>query len=415
MNAEILCVGTELLLGDIVNTNAAWLSKELAALGIGCYYQSVVGDNTSRLAESIRLALSRADMVITTGGLGPTYDDLTKETVANYFGLEMELHQPSLDKLLAFFERRGAVCTKNNEKQAYMPKGAIIFENDRGTAPGLAVEGNGKIVIMLPGPPTEMTAMFLQQVKPYLEQKSDQVLRSHTIHLFGIGESTVEDQLHQSMLDHKNPTIAPYAKQGEVQLRVTASAPNEEEAQALLAPVVEEIRSLFPEQVYGVDVIDMQHALVALLQQERKTLAVAESCTGGMIASRITDVPGASQVFLCGVSSYSNQSKEEVLGVRRDTLEQHGAVSEETALEMARGIRKLSRADLGIATTGIAGPEGGTEEKPVGLVYLAVSTPQGEECLRLNLSRGYSDERQAIRNWATLHALHLAMKAANQK
>ncbi len=410
MNAEILCVGTELLLGDIVNTNAAYLARELAALGIGCYYQSVVGDNAGRLAESLRLALSRADMVITTGGLGPTYDDLTKETVAQHFGLPMELHQPSLDRMKEILERRGRPFTKNNEKQAYFPKGARIFPNDQGTAPGLAIEQDGKIVIMLPGPPNEMTAMFQQQVRPYLESRSDRVLRSHTIHLFNIGESAVEDKLHQSMLDHQNPTIAPYAKLGEVQLRVTAAAANEEEAEAMMKPVIDEICAQFADYVYGVDVKDLQHAVVARLAQLGKTIAVAESCTGGMVASRITDIPGASQVFLCGAVTYSNESKMAMLGVSPRTLEEYGAVSRQCALEMARGIRAASGADIGLSTTGIAGPGGGTPQKPVGLVYVAAVDGAEEKVLELHLSRGYDNQRELIRNWASMYALHLVLE-----
>ena len=411
MNAEILCVGTELLLGDIVNTNAAYLSRELAACGIGCYYQSVVGDNQGRLADSLRLALSRADLVITTGGLGPTYDDMTKETVADYFSLPMSLHQPSLDRMTELFSRTGRPFTKNNEKQAYMPEGAIIFDNDRGTAPGLAIEKDGKVVIMLPGPPSEMTAMYEQKVKPYLLAMSSHVLRSSTVYLFGLGESAVEDVLHESMLAHTNPTIAPYAKTGEVQLRITAYADDTDAAQALIQPMVDEVLALFPDYVYGVDVETMQNALVQALRAAGKTIAVAESCTGGMIASRLTEIPGASAVFLCGVSSYANSSKVEFLGVNKATLEDYGAVSAETALEMAIGIRKRAGSDIGISTTGIAGPSGGTEAKPVGLVYVGISAADHEEVLELNLSRpGQADERELIRNAACLHAMRLALR-----
>ncbi len=415
MNAEILCVGTELLLGDIVNTNAAYLARELAALGVGCYYQSVVGDNAARLAASLRLALSRADAVVMTGGLGPTYDDLTKETVADTFGLAMELHRPSLDKMAAFFARRGVPLTKNNEKQAYFPVGATIFENDRGTAPGLAVEQDGKTVILLPGPPREMTAMFERQVRPFLQVRSGRVLRSHTVHLFGIGESAAEELLCKHLPALQNPTVAPYAKFGEVQLRVTAAAADEAGAEALLAPVVAEIVALFPGHVYGVDAIDLQHAALALLVEKGKTVAVAESCTGGMISQRFTDIAGASAAFLCGICSYSNESKTAFLGVRKKTLEAHGAVSRQTALEMARGIREKTGADFGLSTTGIAGPGGATAEKPVGLVYVALSSAEEDSVLELSLGRGYGDERQAIRNWASMHAINLLRAALAQE
>ena len=412
MDAEILSIGTELLLGDIVNTNAAYISRELAVHGIGCYYQSVVGDNPERLSECLKLALSRADIVITTGGLGPTYDDMTKETVADCFGLAMELHQPSLDRMIEMFSRSGRQLTKNNEKQAYMPIGAIVFNNDRGTAPGLAIEKDGKTVIMLPGPPVEMSAMFDNKVKPYLKGKTSKVLLSSVIHIFGLGESAVEDILHDYMLEHTNPTIAPYAKTGEVQLRVTAFADSEDAAQSLIEPVVKDITSLFPDYVYGVDAGNMQTALVAALKSASKTIAVAESCTGGMIASRITEVPGASDVFLCGICSYSNQSKVELLCVGKDTLDAYGAVSRETALEMARGVRRIAGSDIGIATTGIAGPSGGTKEKPVGLVYAAISTKEREEALELDLGRrGIDGERELIRNAACLNAMHLALRS----
>ena len=410
MNAEILCVGTELLLGDVVNTNAAYLSRELAALGIGCYYQSVVGDNAARLRESIGLALGRSDMVITTGGLGPTYDDITKEIVAEYFGLAMELHQPSLDHIRAIFAKLGREYTKNNEKQAYMPKGATVLENARGTAPGVAVEGGGKTVILLPGPPSEMTAMFKDQVRPFLLARTDRVLRSHTVHLFGIGESTVESILHDAMVARKNPTIAPYAKTGEVELRVTASAKNEEEAEALLEPVVREITGLFPQNVYGVDVVNMQTALARRLLETNTTIALAESCTGGMISARLTEVPGVSKVLIGGVVSYSDTSKIQMLGVSEETLRTQGAVSRETALEMARGVKAKTGAQVGLSVTGIAGPDGGTEEKPVGLVYMAAIGRWGEKVREMHLSRGLASEREFIRNYTCLNALNLLLK-----
>ncbi|MCL2857654.1 MAG: competence/damage-inducible protein A [Oscillospiraceae bacterium] len=412
MNAEILCVGTELLLGDVVNTNATFIARGLAELGVGCYYQSVVGDNATRLEESLRLAFSRADMVITTGGLGPTYDDITKEIVAGYFGREMELHQPSLENIKAIFERfaPGRSFTKNNEKQAYMPVGATIFENGRGTAPGLAVEGDGKIAIMLPGPPGEMKAMFEEKVAPFLQARTDKTLLSRTVHLFGIGESMAESKLHDAMIERQNPTIAPYAKLGEVQLRLTASAPNKEEARRLLDPLEREVTALFPEHVYGVDVGDMQSALVTLLREKGLTIALCESCTGGMIAARITEVPGASQVLRCGVVSYSNESKANLVKVSGQTLETHGAVSQECALEMAQGVRSVSGADIGLAVTGIAGPGGGTDEKPVGLVFVACVGPWGEKIIELRLSRGYQGERGNIRNLACLNAMNLVLR-----
>jgi nicotinamide-nucleotide amidase len=411
MNAEILCVGTELLLGDIVNTNAAYIARELAALGIGCYSQSVVGDNPGRLTESLRRGFERADIIIMTGGLGPTYDDLTKETVAEYFGLPMELNRPALDAIGCFFGKIGREMTPNNEKQAMMPKGAAVFPNDRGTAPGLAVEQGGKTAILLPGPPREMTAMFEKQARPFLEGRSGKRFVSRAVHLFGIGESSAESLLPQGIKDLANPTVAPYAKEGEVRLRVTASAKSEAEAEALLAPVVDEIRGIFGRYVYGVDIGSLQNALVQGLITRGKTLAVAESCTGGLIASRITEIPGASRAFGYGFCTYLNEAKTKLLGVKPETLERFGAVSMETALEMARGAREVSGADIAISVTGVAGPDGGTPEKPVGLVWVGVSTANGEEAHELRLSRGYAGDRGIIRNMAAMNAMHYALKA----
>ncbi|MBQ9941366.1 MAG: competence/damage-inducible protein A, partial [Christensenellaceae bacterium] len=397
MIAEILCVGTELLLGDIVNTNAAYIAKELAVMGIDVYTQSVVGDNPARLKDSLAIAFSRADTVIMTGGLGPTYDDLTKETVAAYFGRQMQMHEPSLLQLTEYFKKRGTVMTENNKKQAMMPDGAVVFDNPWGTAPGLAVEGEGKIAILMPGPPQEMVPMFQASVVPYLMKFSGKTIVSHNVHMIGIGESALEAQLKESMLAHKNPTIAPYAKQGEVLLRVTAQAATKEEAEALIAPEVEKLCRDFPEYVYGVDVGDLQHAAVALLMKKGLTVATAESCTGGLISKRLTEVPGSSEVFGCGVCSYANEVKEQLLGVSHHTLETYGAVSPQTAAEMAAGIRRISGADIGISVTGIAGPGGGTEEKPVGLVYLGVNSDKLTEVVEFRTGGRRKDGREYIR------------------
>ena len=412
MNAEILCIGTELLLGDTINTNSAFIARGLAACGIGCYYQSVVGDNPARLKESLKLALGRADIVITTGGLGPTYDDLTKETVAEYFGRPMLMHEESLASLTKLFDCMGRPMTENNKKQALMPEGAIVFHNDRGTANGLAVEGEGKTVIMLPGPPREMSAMFENSVRPYLMEKSDQILISHNIHFFGIGESALENELHDYMTEHQNPTIAPYAKEGEVLLRVTASAPDEAGAEALIRPVVDEICQRFSQYVYGVDIETLQNALVCELDAKKITIATAESCTGGIVSERITMIPGSSAVFGCGICAYSNDIKKDILGVSADTLNAHGAVSPETAAQMAQGVRKLAGSDIGVSVTGIAGPGGGSDEKPVGLVYVGISSKKRIRTVELRLSRRYGGEREFIRHHAALNALYQALTEA---
>lgn len=411
MIAEILCVGTELLLGDIVNTNAAYAARELAAIGINVYFQSVVGDNPARLKQALSLALSRSDLVVMTGGLGPTYDDLTKETVAEAFGLPMELHRPSLEAITSYFARTGRTMTKNNEKQAWMPQGAHVFVNHYGTAPGLAVEKEGKRVVLLPGPPREMEPMFSEEVIPYLKALSDTVLVSHVIHIFGMGESAVEDKLRGYMLSHLNPTVAPYAKEGEVQLRVTASAKNADEADALIRPVLAEIRQTLGSVVYGVDVGSLQNALVQQLLEKNRRIATAESCTAGLVSKRITEVAGSSQVFECGIVSYSNRIKAQLLGVSQETLDTFTEVSAETAREMARNVRRISGADIGVSVTGLAGPGGGTAEKPVGLVYVCASCDGFEEVLELHLSRGRRNERESIRYLASSNALALAIRA----
>lgn len=413
MKAEILCVGTEILLGDIVNTNAAYIAKELAQKGINVYNQSVVGDNPKRLEESLTLAFERNDMVIMTGGLGPTYDDMTKETVSAHFGKKLVLHQPSLDAIQVFFNKSGKEMTENNVKQAMMPEDCIVLPNHNGTAPGMIIEGEGKVAILLPGPPREMTRMWQDSVVPYLERISDEVIVSHNIKLFGIGESAMEQMLHDYLISHENPTAAPCDKDGECLLRVTAKAHSKEEAEGMMAPMIREITKMLQEYVYGVDVPDIQTALVNTLKEKGLTVASTESFTGGLISKRITDVSGASGVFSFGACTYSNEMKEKILGVKAETLAVHGAVSKETAAEMAEGIRRAAGADIGISTTGVAGPEP-SEGKPVGKVFIGVSYGDVTEVKELMLARGRVDDRDMIRYIGSSHALIMAMKAAER-
>ena len=415
MTAEILCVGTELLLGSIINTNAAFLSRELASLGIFVYHQSVVGDNQARLKSSIELSLSRADILVITGGLGPTYDDLTKETVAEYFKRRMEIHEPSLERLRQFFGNLNREMTPNNAKQAMMPEGAIVFPNNYGTAPALAVESEDKTktIIMLPGPPREMEPIFTEEVKPFLQKKSGSVLLSKTINLFGTGESAIEQKLRELMQNAINPSIAPYAKEGEVEIRVTASGANERECLDLIDPAIAQIKAHegVGEFIYGIDVKSLQNAVYLKLREKNLTLATAESCTGGLIGKRITEIAGSSSVYLGGVVAYDNSVKINMLGVNSETLNNHGAVSEQTAAEMARSIAERLSADIGVATTGIAGPAGGTDEKPVGLVCIGVYYKNSTRTVKLNLSRHlYKDEREMIRYIASSHALREVLR-----
>ena len=411
-SAEILCIGTELLMGNTVNTNATYIAQGLAQNGINVFHQAVVGDNPQRLKESLDQAFSRSDIVITTGGLGPTYDDLTKETIAAWFEKELVLHEESLHHIEEFFCKIGREMTDNNRKQAMMPQDCTVFPNPNGTAPGCAIEKDSKVAFMLPGPPREMKPMFDHYVIPYLQKDSDTILFSKMIHLFGIGESMLEHKLHDVMVESSNPTLAPYAKSGEVQLRVTARVGRDEDPNPILQPMMDKVNEIAGEFIYGIDIGDLQTAAVARLKEKGLKAATAESCTGGYISKRITEVDGASAVFDCGVCSYANEIKEKVLGVQNETLMKYGAVSEQTAREMAAGIRKLSGADIGISTTGIAGPGGGTEEKTVGLVYVAVDSDKYSEVLKLQIPSRSDDAREYIRYIASSHALHLLWKAA---
>ena len=389
MTCEFVFVGTELLLGDILNTNAQYLSKKLAALGFDVLFQTVVGDNPERLESVLKTALSRSDIVITTGGLGPTKDDLTKEICARFFGLELELHEESLKRIYEYFEAKNAPMPKSNEKQAWMPHGAVVFKNDNGTAPGCASEKNGKHIIILPGPPREMHLMFENGALPYLRRFSESVIVSHSVRTFGIGESLMAEKAGE-LLDMENPTVAPYAKSGEALLRVTAKAKNEEDAEKLISPVVEEIKNRLSSLVYGIDSASIEEAVVSLLKEKKLTLATAESCTGGLISKRITDIPGASEVFGCTIVSYSNEIKESLLGVKREHLQKYGAVSEAVAAEMALGALKKSGASLAVSVTGIAGPSSDNTQKPVGLVYIAVT--DGENYRIKELTTGHAEK-----------------------
>ena len=372
MNAELIAVGTEILLGDIVNTDAQVISQGLSELGINVFYQTVVGDNPARLRHVIETARDRADIIITTGGLGPTLDDLTKETLATVFGRKMALHQPSLDRIKDFFQTIGREMTPNNEKQAWLPEGCTVFVNEWGTAPGCAFEAYGKHVIMLPGPPRECEPMWKQCAMPYLYPFAGGCIVSRNVRVFGLGESNMETILHDMMESSTNPTIAPYAKTSECFARVTAKAETPEECEKLLEPVVEKICDLLGDDVYGVDVDSLEQVVGGRLRARGMTLAVAESCTGGLLSKRITDVPGCSDYYLGGVCSYANEVKMNVLGVKKETLDTVGAVSPEVAEQMAEGVAKALGADVGVGITGVAGPGGGTEEKPVGLVYISV-------------------------------------------
>ncbi|MDO4291770.1 MAG: competence/damage-inducible protein A [Eubacteriales bacterium] len=371
MTVELISVGTEILLGNIVNTNAAWLAERCAALGLSCYHQSVVGDNGERLREAIGTALGRSELVILSGGLGPTTDDLTKETAAEVFQAELVMDEHSLERIETHFMERRLEMTENNKKQALVPTGALVLDNDNGTAPGLLLEKDGKRMILLPGPPNELVPMFEKKVAPILQGLQPGVLYSRTVKLCGIGESKAAAQVQDLIDSQTNPTIAPYAKTGEVHLRVTARADSREAAKALVKPAVKELKRRFGRAVYTTrEERTLEEAVVKLLKERNMTVAFAESCTGGLLAGRLVNAPGASAVFETGYITYANKAKRKLLGVRKETLKAFGAVSARTAAQMAEGAARASGAEAAVSVTGIAGPDGGTDEKPVGLVYL---------------------------------------------
>jgi len=408
MGAEIFSVGTELLLGQIVDTNAAYLGRQLARLGIDCFHQTTVGDNAERLAQSLRTALLRSQLIITTGGLGPTEDDVTAAGVAQAFGLELALHEPSAEAIRRLLAARNFPFIPAHLKQAYLPVGAQALPNPVGTAPGFMVENAGCVVISLPGPPPEMQPMFEQSVAPYLHKLSGGgTIHSRVLRFMGIGESLIEDKLKDLIAAQSNPTIAPLASHGLVRIRLTAKAADEAEAQDLIAPVEAEIRRRLAEFIIGVDDEDIEVTVGRLLREKKLTLAVAESCTGGLIGHRLTNISGASDYFLAGLVGYSNEAKKALLGVAEKTLADRGAVSREVALEMARGARKSAGADIGLADTGIAGPTGGSEAKPVGLVYGAIATASQEYCEEFR----FRGERDLIKWQASGAALNLLRRA----
>ncbi|SBW11525.1 CinA-like protein [uncultured Eubacteriales bacterium] len=406
--AELIAVGTELLLGNIANTDAQMLSKGLSALGINVYYHTVVGDNPDRLRTAVEVAKTRADIIITTGGLGPTCDDLTKNVLADCFGKRLVYDKDSAQRIRDYFGRlhRDRAMTENNLQQAWLPEGCTIFPNDWGTAPGCAFEADGIHVIMLPGPPGECAPMFRYRAVPYLEALSDGVILSCSLRIFGMGESAVEDKLRDRMNSMRNPTLAPYAKTGEVELRITAKSITEGAALALIAPVEKELRAMFGPLVYGVDVGSLEEVVLNELKQRRLSIGTAESLTGGLAAKRLTDVPGASAAFKGAIVSYTNEVKETALGVSGSLLWEKGAVCPEVASAMAEGARKALRCDVALSFTGVAGPDNDEKDNPVGLVYVGLATADGVRVRELHLG----GDRDRIRTTAASHGFDMARR-----
>ncbi len=408
MVVELLSVGTELLMGSIVNTNAQFLAERCARLGVSVFCQTVVGDNPGRLREAVDTAVSRSDMVILTGGLGPTEDDLTKEICAQAFGWPLVEDGHTRERIQGFFKNSiYKVIPENNWKQAMIPQGALVLDNDNGTAPGLIMEKDGKRLILLPGPPNEMIPLFNNQVEPYLRKLRPGFLVTRMVKVCGVGESQVEDMLLDLIDGQSNPTIATYAKTGEVHVRVTASASDEETGDKLIKPVVKEIKKRLGRAVYSVrEEETLEMTLVRLLKKHELTVATAESCTGGLVASRIVNVSGASDVFKEGFVTYSNKAKRKHLDVSMGTLKKYGAVSSQTAREMAIGGAFATDSDVCVSVTGIAGPDGGTEEKPVGLVYMACCFKDKVTVEKYQ----FKGNRDKVREHAAVRALDLVRR-----
>ncbi|MEI3061520.1 MAG: competence/damage-inducible protein A [Oscillospiraceae bacterium] len=398
-NTEIISVGTELLLGHVTNTDARDVSELLSKVGINVLYHTVVGDNPQRLEECVKIARERADIIITTGGLGPTCDDLTKEILARAFGVKLVEDKREMDTLYDYINL-GKKLTDNNFRQALLPEGCTVFHNTAGTAPGCAFKKDGKVVVMLPGPPKECRIMLEKSAIPYLRQLSDEKIVSHTVNIFGIGESAVDDIFAGEMNAMTNPSMAPYAKECDCLLKVTAKAHTEAEAEEMLRPVMAEVQEKLGEVVYGVDVDCIEQSVLKLLRKKNMTFSAAESCTGGDVAKRFTDMPGASSFFLGGVVTYTNGAKAKLLGIDRDMIEDIGAVSYEVAKEMAENVRRIIGTDIGVGVTGLAGPDGdGVHE--VGTVFVSMATAEQTWVKELHL--GEYRTRSFIRRMAGNH------------
>jgi nicotinamide-nucleotide amidase len=403
LNAEIIAVGTEILLGEIVNTNSKYISEKLANIGINVYYQSVVGDNEARLTEIFSIAYKRSDLIILTGGLGPTEDDITKEVISKAIGKPLLEDKEVLKSIYKYFENTEYTVSENTKKQALVPEGAFVLENDNGTAPGILIQNNSKVIILLPGPPNEIVPMFNLEVIPYLKKTQTNILYSTTLKLINIGEAQVEEGLKDLISLQQNPTIATYAKIQETTIRLTAKSKNEKDAIEAIKPVKEEIYKRYSNYIYGENEETLESIIVNKLIQKNMTVSFAESLTGGMLCATLINYPTASKVLMEGLVTYSNESKVLRLGVKNDTLSKYGAVSKEVAIEMAEYVAKTSKTNIGVSTTGIAGPGGGSKQKPVGTVYVAVYI-NGKTKVQHFLIKG---DREKIRLSTTQKALNM--------
>ena len=400
---EVLSIGTELLMGQIANTNAQYISKRMPEIGMGVFYHSVVGDNPERLKDALSISLSRSDVVITTGGLGPTQDDLTKETIADYFGLKMVLDKKSEEAIREYFKKTGKTMSGNNLRQAYFPENSVILENDWGTAPACLLMHSGKIVIMLPGPPRELIPIFDKYVLPALQNISEKPLKSRFLRVIGVGESLVEEKLFDLVDNQTNPTIATYAKDGIVSIRITAHQEDAITADSLLDEIQEKIVDILGENIYSDCDEEIESTVVELLKNNNLMFSCVESCTGGLLAEKITSVPGASKVFTGGCVTYTNQAKINFVNVSQETLSMYSAVSKQTAMEMVEGIQSISGADVAVSITGYAGPKSEESDEPVGLVYIGIITPKKKDVFEYH----FNGNRDRIRTLTVVKALDL--------
>lgn len=408
MIVEIVTTGTELLLGQILDTNTAYIAKRCNQLGLNVLYHSTVGDNPSRMSQVISIALSRADIVITTGGLGPTQGDITKEVTAKILNRPLVLHEPSVDRVKCFFAQRHIHMPDSNIRQAMIPEDATVINNERGTAPGVIIEHQEKTIIHLPGPPSELEWMFDHAVIPYFKQRfgAQGIILSRVLRTYGIGESSLEEKIHDYIISQKNPTIALLARAGEIHIRLTAKANTEEEASALIAGLEAKIRSRAGDYIFGIDSQTLEEVAGRLLSAKKLTIALAESCTGGLVTSKLTDIAGSSAYLLGSIVSYANTVKVNMVGVPDKLLTAYGAVSPEVAKAMAEGVKTKFNSHIGVGITGIAGPSGGTDSKPVGLVYIAIAGFDQMQCYE----HIFNGHRSAVKNRTALATLDYIRK-----
>ena len=415
MKAEIVSIGTEILLGDIVDTNSKYIAENLKDLGYDIHYITSVGDNKDRLVKTLKEALERSDTIITTGGLGPTEDDITRQSIANAVDKNIYQDEELLKTIKKHFKQKNYKMTKNNYKQAYLPQGAEVIENKWGTAPGIYLKEKNSTIISLPGVPSEMKKMFSNYIFKKLQKDSSETIISRTLHFFGIGESTLETKLQKVLEKQNNPTLALLAGHGEVKLRITAKGNDKQKLKKMILQKENSVRKIVGEYIYGVDNTNLAEEAYNKLKNKNLTVSLAESCTGGLISHRITQIPGSSKVYKGSLVVYSNKSKINLLDVRKNIINEYGAVSKKTAEDMAQNIRKKFETDIGIGVTGIAGPGGGSKDKPIGLVYVSIADAQKVEVYKLNLKYSRIFNKWMTSQYAFFYLLNHLREVSNDE